>query len=303
MPNYPSSFDSNGAAPGLRSVSNVTSRQELMYKLAPSAGAYGGFAVTVISFTSLPNTPKLESNGTIKQSAVGTTLIVDGISLTSSDNRVLLKNSAAAGSGASFTNGIWKLTTVGASGTSWVLTRDTNWDADNDFRRYSSFRASLGTTNANTVWYLDTAEPVTVGTTDVLFTQEPTSITLNSQAKYSTDTNVGIERLGVLNSSYNTDFITDFKAILRYLDADVTTIQNSISSATADGLKWMASAYGISMFNLQSKMEKISYEMNRLREDIDRMNTVGFDTIYPGMGLTSRYPSGKNRLTNSAGGY
>jgi hypothetical protein len=300
MPNYPSSFDSTGAAPGQRSISNVTSRQELMYKLAPSAGTVGGSGITVITYTALPNSPRLVGS-TLTQAAVGTTLVVDGVSLLSLNDRVLVKN--WSGTGASFTNGIWQVTTVGASGTSWVLTRDTNWDADNDFRKYTSFKASLGTTNANTIWYLDSDEPITVGTTNVLFTQTPTTITLNSQAKYYTDTNVGIERIGVLNSSYNTDFLTDFKAILRYLDADLTTIQSSITSASTEGLKWMTSAYGISMFNLQSKMEKISYELNRLREDIDRMNTVGFNATFPGMGLTSRYPSGKNRLTNSAGGY
>lgn len=298
MPNYPSSFD-NGVAPGVRSVSNVTSRQELNYKLAPSAGSYGGFAVTVITYTNLPNSWAIV-NGTIK-SGTGTTLVVDGVSLTSTDNRVLVKN--WSGTGASFTNGVYKLTTVGASGTSWILTRDTSWDDSIEFKKYSSFRASLGTTNANTVWYFDTDEPVTVGTTDLLFSQAATGITLNSQAKYYTDTNVGIERIGVLGSSYNTDFLTDFKTLLRLIDADVTTIQTSISSASTEGLKWMASAYGISIFNLQSKMEKVAYELNRLRADIDRMNTVGFSATFPGMGLTSRYPSGYNRLTNSAGGY
>lgn len=298
MPNYPSSFD-NGVAPGVRSVSNVTSRQELNYKLAPSAGSYGGFAVTVITYTNLPNSWAIV-NGTIK-SGTGTTLVVDGVSLTSTDNRVLVKN--WSGTGASFTNGVYKLTTVGASGTSWILTRDTSWDDSIEFKKYSSFRASLGTTNANTVWYFDTDEPVTVGTTDLLFSQAATGITLNSQAKYYTDTNVGIERIGVLGSSYNTDFLADFKALLRLIDADVTTIQTSISSASTEGLKWMASAYGISIFNLQSKMEKVAYELNRLRADIDRMNTVGFSATFPGMGLTSRYPSGYNRLTNSAGGY
>lgn len=258
MPNYPSSFD-NGVAPGVRSVNNVTSRQELNYKLAPSTGTIAGFAVTVITYTALPNTPTL-LNGTLTQGAVGTTLVVDGVSLTSTDNRVLVKN--WSGTGASFTNGIYKLTTVGASGVSWVLTRDTSWDETIEFKKYSSFRASLGTTNSSTIWYLDTDEPVTVGTTNVLFTQAPTTITLNSQAKYYTDTNVGIERIGVLGSSYNTDFLADFKALLRLIDADVTTIQTSISSASTEGLKWMASAYGISIFNLQSKMEKVAYELN-----------------------------------------
>lgn len=48
---------------------------------------------------------------------------------------------------------------------------------------------------------------------------------------------------------------------------------------------------------------KLSLEVSRLKADIDRMNTVGFSATFPGMGLTSVYPSGKNRLTNTAGGY
>jgi hypothetical protein len=65
----------------------------------------------------------------------------------------------------------------------------------------------------------------------------------------------------------------------------------------------MASSNINTMQNVYRKFKKISLEISQLKGDIDRMNAVGFSGTFPGMGLTSSYPSGKNRLTNIAGGY
>ena len=58
----------------------------------------------------------------------------------------------------------------------------------------------------------------------------------------------------------------------------------------------MAASNILSIRNLKSKADKYVFELKRLREDIDRVTTVGFpgnDIV--GMGLTSGYPSGRNR--------
>jgi hypothetical protein len=54
---------------------------------------------------------------------------------------------------------------------------------------------------------------------------------------------------------------------------------------------------GISYNNIQSKMEKIAFELNRLIADATLVNA--------GLAVTTalgRYPSGWNRFTNTAGG-
>ena len=98
-------------------------------------------------------------------------------------------------------------------------------------------------------------------------------------------------------------FIEDFKSMLNTIQYDLTALETSFSGVSTEGLKWMASSNINTIQNLYRKFKKISYEITKLRGDIDRMNTVGFAASFPGIGLTSTYPSGKNRLTNIAGGY
>jgi len=65
----------------------------------------------------------------------------------------------------------------------------------------------------------------------------------------------------------------------------------------------MAASNGYSLQSIYKRLKKVDLQIVKLKDDMNRMNTVGFSASYPGIGLTSAYPSGKNRLTNSAGGY
>jgi hypothetical protein len=98
-------------------------------------------------------------------------------------------------------------------------------------------------------------------------------------------------------------FVEDFRSMLNTIQYDLSGLETSFASVSAEGIKWMASSNINTMQNVYRKFKKISLEITKLKGDIDRMNTVGFTATFPGIGLTSTYPSGKNRLTNIAGGY
>ncbi len=287
--NYPSSFD-NGSAPGLRTVNNVTDRRDFKYMNAMSpATAMNLTAAAVATTTSLPNTPTWSAaNGTLTASGAATTLSVDGVWVTSTSTRVLVKNQAS-GSGAS--NGIFVLSTIGGTATTWVLTRTTDFDADAEIKRFSTVSVSSGTENGSTKWYLSTQEPITINTTGLTWTALPTTVTYNSAAKYPTDVNVGVE-----NISTQTHFVNDFQSILNTLEYEINAIQTSFASVTGIGASFIAASNILSIRNLKSKADKYVFELKRLRGDIDRMNTVGFPgNNIVGMGLTGRYPSSRNR--------
>ena len=287
--NYPSSFDS-GSAPGLRTVNNITDRRDFKYVNAMSpATAMNLTAAAVATTAVLPNTPTWSAaNGTLTASGAAATLIVDGVSITSTSTRVLVKNQGG-GSGAS--NGIFVLSTIGGTATTWVLTRTTDFNEDAEIKRFSTVSVSAGTANTNTKWFLSTQEPITINTTGITWSALPTTVTYNSAAKYPTDVNVGVE-----NISTQTHLVNDFASMLNTLEYEITALQASMASMTAIGASFIANANILTIRNLKSKADKYVFELKRLRGDIDVMNTVAFSgSVAAGMGLTGRYPSSRRR--------
>lgn len=287
--NYPSSF-ANGSAPGLRAVNNITDRRDLKYINAMSpATAMNLTAAALATTATLPNTPTWSSaNGTLTASGAATTLSVDGVWVTSASTRVLVKNQGG-GTGAS--NGIFVLSTIGGTATTWVLSRVTDFNEDAEIKRFSTVSATGGTVNAATKWYLSNQEPITINTSNITWTALPTTVTFNSAAKYPTDVNVGVE-----NISTQTHFVNDFASMLNTLEYEINAIQTSMASMTGIGASFIAAANIISIRNLKSKADKYVYELKRLRGDIDVINTVAFSgSVAAGMGLTGRYPSSRRR--------
>ena len=287
--NYPSSF-ANGSAPGLRAVNNVTDRRDFKYVNAMSpATAMNLTAAAVATTAVLPNTPTWSAaSGTLTASGAAATLIVDGVSITSTSTRVLVKNQGG-GSGAS--NGIFVLSTIGGTATTWVLTRTTDFNEDAEIKRFSTVSATGGAVNAGTKWFLSNQEPITINTSNITWSALPTTVTYNSAAKYPTDVNVGVE-----NISTQTHFVNDFASMLNTLEYEINAIQASMASMSAIGTSFIANSNILSIRNLKKKADKYVFELKRLRGDIDRMNVTGFpgnDIV--GMGLTSVYPSGRNR--------
>ena len=121
---------------------------------------------------------------------------------------------------------------------------------------------------------------------------DSTTVTYNSAAKYPTDVRFGVT--GVLTDTY-----TDFGTAQTNLSTLISAYTTAVGSITATEKTIAVAFSGISYNNLQSKMEKMAFEFNKLIADVTLVNagTAGGATTAIG-----RYPSSWNRYTNSAGG-
>ena len=120
---------------------------------------------------------------------------------------------------------------------------------------------------------------------------DSTTVLYNSAAKYPTDITFGVTGLG-------TSTFTDFGLAQANLSTLISAYTTAVTSITATERSIAVALSGISYNNLQSKMEKMAFEFNKLIADVTVVNA--------GTALTtttvSRYPSSQNRFTNTAGG-
>jgi hypothetical protein len=121
---------------------------------------------------------------------------------------------------------------------------------------------------------------------------DSTTVTYNSAAKYPTDVTFGVT--GVMTDTY-----TDFSTAQTNLSTLISAYTAAVTSITATEKTIAVAFSGISYNNLQSKMEKMAFEFNRLIADVTLVNagTAGGATTAVG-----RYPSSQNRFTRTAGG-
>ena len=148
------------------------------YADAIASGIHFHEAVALATTAALPaNTYNTGTSGvgaTLTGNANGA-LSVDS-TLTIAAERILVKNEAAGAN-----NGVYTVTQVGSAGTPYILTRATDFDTvgtgvdqidEGDF-----FLVTGGTANINTAWVQQTAPPITVGTTAIVFQQFSAPIT------------------------------------------------------------------------------------------------------------------------------
>lgn len=107
------------------------------------------------------------SAGVLTASVNGEITAQDGVTLVNAD-RVLVKNES--GGNAPY-NGIYVVTDIGDLSNPWVLTRATDSDVDAEVTSGLTVFIEGGTVNAGAVFTLTTEDPITVGTTDLTFTQ------------------------------------------------------------------------------------------------------------------------------------
>jgi hypothetical protein len=119
---------------------------------------------------------------------------------------------------------------------------------------------------------------------------DSTTVTFNSAAKYPTDVKFGVTGMG-------TSTFEDFDLVQARLTALISAYATAVTSITATEKEIAVSLSGISYNNLQSKMEKMTYEFNKLIADVTLVNAGTAVTT-----TVSRYPSSQNRYTNTAGG-
>ena len=148
------------------------------YADAIASGIHFHEAVDLATTAALP--ANTYNNGT---SGVGATLTANANGILSVDstvtvvsNRVLVKNEVTQAN-----NGVYTVTQVGTVSTPYILTRATDFDTagsgvdqidEGDF-----FLVTSGVANANTAWVQQTAPPITVGTTALVFQQFSAPIT------------------------------------------------------------------------------------------------------------------------------
>jgi hypothetical protein len=107
---------------------------------------------------------------TLTNSGAQAALAIDGYTFTATDvtngTRVLVKNQGTAAY-----NGAYVVTNQGSGSTNWVLTRATDYDQSSEMNAGDGFYVISGSSNGNTTWVQQTAAPITVGSTSLVFTQ------------------------------------------------------------------------------------------------------------------------------------
>lgn len=134
-------------------------------------------------------------------------------------------------------------------------------------------------------------------------TGDTTLVQFNSQAKYPTDSNIGgpiRATASATGAAVGSSTIRDLElALINFAAAGTALTTESLAMSTQQLA--VSDDFGVlSFMNLQSKIEKATYEMSRLASDLARVraNTAGGAVTTP----ASRYPSSQNRFTNTAGG-
>lgn len=144
------------------------------------------------------------------------------------------------------------------------------------------------TTVSNITRYQELADIVN-GALDV-------SIAFNSAAKYPTDTNIGTEVI-----TNRTRTLNDFATAVSNLSTVLSDYTSAIATCSSDEQKIAPSFTGNTYFNLQSKLEKITFELNRMNADINSLGAEGATDSLKSVSAR-KYPSSFNRFTNTAGG-
>ena len=123
--------------------------------------------------------------------SVNTPITIDGVSLNTLGQRLLVKNDTQSPSGAF--NGIYSLTVVSSVGTAPVFTRALDYDTPSDINNTGAIPVTSGTANTTTSW-VETAQIATVGTDALTFTKftiNPSNIVQSVAATDSTVTVAG----------------------------------------------------------------------------------------------------------------
>lgn len=137
------------------------------------AGVNPAVAV-VVATTQASDTSGLTYNngasgiGATLTGSVNTALTIDGVTLTSLNQRVLVKNDTQSPSGAF--NGVYTLTQLQTAILAPVLTRALDFDQPSDVNSTGAIPVTSGTANASTSWVV-TSTVATMGTDPITFTQ------------------------------------------------------------------------------------------------------------------------------------
>jgi hypothetical protein len=209
------------------------------YADAIASGIHFHEAVSLATTAALP--ANTYNNGT---SGVGATLTgnangalsVDS-TLTVVSERVLVKNESAGAN-----NGVYVVTQVGSAGTPYILTRATDFDSvgtgvdqidEGDF-----FLVTSGVANLNTAWVQQTAPPITIGTTALVFQQfsAPITYTAGTGLSESPTYTFNIANTGTAGTYGSASQVPVFVTNAQGQVTSVTNTAIGITSAAVSGL-------------------------------------------------------------------
>jgi hypothetical protein len=226
------------------------------YADAIASGIHFHEAVALATTAALP--ANTYNNGT---SGVGATLTgnangalsVDS-TLTIAAERILVKNEVAGAN-----NGVYVVTQVGSAGTPYILTRATDFDSvgtgvdqidEGDF-----FLVTSGVANLNTAWVQQTAPPITIGTTAIVFQQfsAPITYTAGTGLSESPTYTFNIASTGVTATTYGSaSQVPVFAVNARGQLTTVTNTSIAIASGAVSGLAASATTDTTNAANITS---------------------------------------------------
>jgi len=122
-------------------------------------------AATTANLTATYSNGTLGVGATLTNSGSQAAIVIDGVTLTTSD-RVLVKDQTTATQ-----NGVYIPTVLGNGSTNWVLTRTTDCDTAVEFNSGVFFFVEKGTDNADNGFVMSQDTAINFGTTDITFSQ------------------------------------------------------------------------------------------------------------------------------------
>jgi hypothetical protein len=189
--------------------------------------------------------------------SVNTPIVIDGVTLNTLGQRLLVKNDTQSPSGAF--NGIYSLTVISSVGTAPVFTRALDYDTPSDMNNTGAIPVVSGTVNTATSWLM-TAQIVTVGTTPLTFVQfslaPATVVTLTGTqtltnkritkrvlalSANSATPAIDTDNYDVVHITAQTTAITSFTTGLTGTPVDGDTLRISVTGTTAIALTFGAS--------------------------------------------------------------
>ena len=160
---------------------------------------------------------------TLTKTVAFSTLSIDG-STPSVGDRILVKNETGAyvdgTTQSAVFNGIYTVTTVGSSTVAWVLTRASNFNESSEISSAITL-VTAGSANANTSWVCTSNSLVSVGATQITWTQYQASI----QSPYGMSDGISITAMGFENTQHSwSTAVTQYHTI-----TESDTLTNSIN--------------------------------------------------------------------------